>query len=44
MGRMDDIVKDQFPGINDKLTYNEAYEVIMKMKASAPASNGHWFL
>ena len=37
---MDGIIRDFFPEINDKITYYEAYKVIMEMEVSAPGSNG----
>ena len=40
MSKMDKVVSEFFPKINDKITYFEAYEVILDMEDSAPGSNG----
>ena len=40
MCKINGIVKESFPNINDKISYSEAYQVIMDMEESAPGSNG----
>ena len=40
MRKINGVIKESFPNINDKISYSEAYQVIMDMEESAPGSNG----